>query len=397
MKHIRSSGGRVILVGLSPVWFSHRSKLQGVYDYALKAGWNIETIYADELRQPIASVAELSSYDGFILDVWGPVFGSVTPKALSRPVVLIDPTKDWRDEGFDGVLCDPHAIGVEAARALAAIGPGTLAFVSSPFPYNWADERGKAFLAAARALGRPTAVWRPRNPGAWRDEQPRLAAWLADLPKPCAVFAPMDATAAFALRSARLAGLRVPEDMAILGADNDVPLCEGCCPALSSILLDFEGAGRRAAEMLDEQFAALEAGRAPAPPRLESYGPLGIVSRGSTRRPKPNEHPRLARGLAFISRNAGSGITVGDVARAMNLSRRSAEYAFSDSGLTIRGCIRDTQLDRVRDMLVSTRKPVDVIVCLCGFSSASHCAPLFKRRFGATMTEVRRTASSGIP
>ena len=57
--------------------------------------------------------------------------------------------------------------------------------------------------------------------------------------------------------------------------------------------------------------------------------------------------------------------------------------------------IRDTQLDRVRDMLVSTRKPVDVIVCLCGFSSASHCAPLFKRRFGATMGAFRDKARKG--
>ena len=382
---------RIVLAAFVPESPAHRCKLQGFCDYAAKAGWNVETVFnIGALGQSITSLDELDIYDGFVIDFW-PLYHIIDPLRLQRPVVSVD--RSFGDDcGIDTVMCDSRAIGVTAAQELLKRDPASIAFVAPALDWNFFETRKESFISAVEAAGRDVLVWSIGDKDDRLAERQRLAAWLRSLPKPCAVFAPNDIVAVAVFSAARLASLRMPQDVAILGVDNDELICGSCLPSLSSVMVDFENAGRIAARLLDARMADVDAGRSRGPDRHETYGVLGIASRGSTRVVHQDEHPYLQHGLEFITRNACRGISVADVARAMFLSRRAAEYAFAASGRTIHGAILDARLDRVRKLLLATSAPLEAIATSCGFSSAEYANPLFKARFGATMGAFRNKA-----
>ena len=394
----RPSGGtrksRMVLAAFVPESPAHRHKLQGFCDYAAKAGWNVETVVnIGALGQSITSPDELDIYDGFVIDFW-PLYHIIDPLRLRRPVVAVDRSFDDAC-GIDTVSCDSRAVGVTAAQELLGRDPASISFVAPPLDWHFVETRKKSFVSTVEAAGREVLVWSIGDKDDRLAERQRLAAWLRSLPKPCAVFAPNDVVAVAVFSAARLASLRMPQDVAILGVDNDELLCGSCLPSLSSVMVDFENAGRIAARLLDARMADADAGRKRGPDRHENYGVLGIASRGSTRVVRQDEHPYLQRGLEFISRNACRGISVADVARAMFLSRRAAEYAFAASGRTIHAAILDARLDRVRERLLATSGSLEAIATSCGFSSAEYANPLFKARFGATMGAFRDKARKG--
>ena len=385
---------RMVLAAFVPESPAHRHKLQGFCDYAAKAGWNVETVVnIGALGQSITSPDELDIYDGFVIDFW-PLYHIIDPLRLPRPVVAVDRSFDDAC-GIDTVSCDSRAVGVTAAQELLARDPATISFVAPPLDWQFVETRKESFVSTVEAAGRNVQVWCIGDNGDRLAERRRLAAWLRSLPKPCAVFAPNDVVAVAVFSAARLASLRMPQDVAILGVDNDELLCGSCLPSLSSVMVDFENAGRIAARLLDARMADADAGRRRSPDRHETYGVLGIASRGSTRMVRQDEHPCLQRGLEFILRNACRGISVADVAHAMFLSRRAAEYAFAASGRTIHTAILDARLDRVRERLLATSGSLEAIASSCGFSSAEYANPLFKARFGATMGAFRDKARKG--
>ena len=392
---VRPSGGarksRMVLAAFVAESPAHRRKLQGFCDYAAKAGWIVETVVdIGALGQSIMSPDELDVYDGFVIDFW-PLYHIIDPLRLHRPVVSVD--RSFGDAcGIDTVVCDSRAVGVTAAREILGREPASIAFVAPALGWEFFETRKESFLSAVEAAGREALVWSIGTHGDRLAERRRLAAWLRSLPKPCAVFAPNDVVAVAVFAAARLASLRVPQDLAILGVDNDELLCGSCLPSLSSVMVDFANAGRIAARLLDARMADADAGCACGQNRHETYGVLGIASRGSTRVARPDEHPYLQHGLEFISRNACRGISAADVAHAMFLSRRAAEYAFAASGRTIHAAIMDARLDRVREQLLATSRSLEAIAASCGFSSAEYANPLFKARFGSTMGAFRDKA-----
>ena len=394
----RPSGGtrksRMVLAAFVAESPAHRHKLQGFCDYAAKAGWNVETVVnIGALGQSITSPDELDIYDGFVIDFW-PLYHIIDPLRLRRPVVAVDRSFDDAC-GIDTVSCDSRAVGVTAAQELLGRDPASISFVAPALDWHFFKTRKESFVSTVEAAGRNVQVWSIGVNGDRLAERQRLATWLWSLPKPCAVFAPNDVVAVAVFSAARLASLRMPQDVAVLGVDNDELLCGSCLPSLSSVMVDFENAGRIAARLLDARMADADAGSKRGPDRHENYGVLGIASRGSTRVVCQDEHPYLQRGLEFISRNACRGISVADVARAMFLSRRAAEYAFAASGRTIHAAILDARLDRVRERLLATSGSLEAIATSCGFSSAEYANPLFKARFGATMGAFRDKARKG--
>ena len=393
------SGGtrksRMVLAAFVPESPAHRRKLQGFCDYAAKAGWSVETVVnIGALGQSIMSRDELDVYDGFVIDFW-PLYHIIDPLKLHRPVVAVD--RSFGVEcGIDTVICDSRAVGVAAAQELLGRDPASISFVAPALDWEFFETRKEAFLSTVGAAGRKAFVWSIGTKGDRLAERRRLAAWLRSLPKPCAVFAPSDVVAVAVLSAVRLASLRIPQDVAILGVDNDELLCGSSLPSLSSVMVDFENAGRIAARLLDARMAEADKGRSCGSDRHETYGVLGIASRGSTRVARPDEHPYLRYGLEFISRNACRGISAADVAQAMFLSRRAAEYAFAASGRTIHAAIMDARLDRVRERLLATSGSLEAIATSCGFSSAEYANPLFKARFGTTMGAFRDNSTARI-
>ena len=213
-----------------------------------------------------------------------------------------------------------------------------------------------------------------------------MVKFLRALPRPTAIFAPMDGRARLVLDACQTAGLRVPEEIAVLGVDNDTLLCESTVPALSSIHTGGFRRGRIAAEMLDD----LMHGREPRE-RAVSLPPLSVVTRGSTGYDAMRD-PIFGRAVSYIREKAAAGgVPVPDVARAAGCSRSYLDRGFREKlGMSVREAVLRTRLERVKTLLATTNRSMAEISADCGFARDSHLAFLFRKATGKTMLQWRR-------
>ena len=359
-----------------------RVELRGVEMFAARAGWTLETIDPAQTGPDISPFASLlDRADGIIArepDSLIRVCGLVRPET---PVVAVDGSHGRANAR---VSCDLDRIAEIAAEELLALGRQVHVFVPMPKARRWTAKRGELFLAKIRAAGRDAFLYEPQTEWGWAKERDALAKWLSLLPRPIAAFAGNDFLAKFTLDACRDAGLDVPGDVAILGADDDETLCLSTRPTLSSIRVDFEGAGRMAAELLGSLMNRPSGRPRKTIPRI-FYSTLGVARRGSTRQVAPGTDPRMAAGLDFIATHyTDPFIGVRDVAAVMGTSLRQAARMFLSTGKSIREHIEDARMARVCDLLKTTSLPVRAIAEKCGFSSRQYLSLVFHRRIGQT-------------
>lgn len=376
----RSNSHPFVLVALSTVQKARRDKLAGIYRAARERAWDLRVVERRPFAPTLSDLVRERLPDGAILD--GDEAAGRLPAALLRdlPVVYLDRVP--ADDGSFSVDHDAAATARLAAEHLTSLGLGNFAYVGTCPPIDWSEARGAAFAELVQRQGGTCAIFDPA-PTRARDAR-HLRAWLKALPRPCGVFAAMDIRARDVLDACADVGLRVPDDLAVLGVDNDELLCENCWPSLSSILPDFQHAGELAVELLDEQMH----GRPPARRQL-AYGPLRLVVRASTRRlPLPSRSVSAAQ--EFIRQNACAGIRVEDVVRGMGTARRTAEVAFRRAtGTSILDAIQTVRLDAVCALLRDTRTPIALAAASCGYRSDAYLKNLFKQRFGVSMSAYR--------
>lgn len=280
---------------------------------------------------------------------------------------------------------DNAAVAQAAADLFVRHGLQHFAFVGTLLPRYWSDARRNAFVAAVARHGGTVATYAPHPTKAvrWSDEMTRLSAWLTSLPKPCGVFAAVDFMALHVLTACRRAKIAVPEQVSVVGVDNEDILCELAQPALSSIAPDFERAGYRAAETIDAFLSRQH------PPVRQTFGISGVIERRSTI-DQSGASRIVSLAMDFIRRNATTPISVSDVASACHISQRGLQMRFETVlGRTPVAAIRDARLDRVRDMLLRTSTSISVICNLCGFQSQSYMKTEFRKKFGMTPSHCR--------
>lgn len=250
----------------------------------------------------------------------------------------------------------------------------------------WSDRRQQAFVRQMAEAGRSPHVYpagrRHRIP--WSREQTIMARWLAGLPKPVGVIACNDDRGREVLAACRQARLRVPEELAVVGVDNDELLCDLSDPPLSSVALNAERAGFEAAAVLDQ----LMAGRIGKPRRLLAAA-SGVVARRSTD-VLLHEDPEVAAALRFIHDNAGRPIRVYDVVASLGAARRTLEIRFRQAlGRSIHAEIQRARLERARRLLLETDLALPKVAQACGFGSPSYLAAVFHRNLGMTPVKYR--------
>jgi len=179
----------------------------------------------------------------------------------------------------------------------------------------------------------------------------------------------------------------VPDDIAVVGVDNDLTICENTTPTLSSVFPDFEGGGYLAAELLENLLRGIR-----GKPRHLTYGIRGVIQRRSSLHLRRSDQ-LIATAVEFIRLNACAGITVPDVAGHLNVSRRYAECHFrAVLGRSILNEIQNRCLERICALLRETNQPIRQIGESCGYDSETYLKTLFKRRFGMTMRDYRLRA-----
>jgi LacI family transcriptional regulator len=217
------------------------------------------------------------------------------------------------------------------------------------------------------------------------DNISQLADWLANLPLPCGVMAYNDSRAQTVIDACHMAHLRIPDQIQVIGVDNEEEICENTFPTLTSILPDFEGSGYLAAQLLDRM---LKKGM-PRKDIVYKYGVKSVVERASTQ-DLCGGGRLVTQACEFIRLHAGEKINVETVSNALNVSRRTLELRFREiRGEGIAEVLRRKRLERVCQLLKETHRSISDISYNSGFASPTHLKALFKKVYGMTMGEWR--------
>ena len=299
--------------------------------------------------------------------------------------------------GSDGgslpaVLADEEAAGRVAAEHLLA--RGFRRFGGFGYWENaWAVRRAGAFRAAVKARGGTYAAFQHRSVAFDTDRpkpvrgphQPLIEHWLDALPKPVGILAACDRWGGILLGTCRRLGLRVPEDVAVVGVDNDQAACDLAYPPLSSVALPWERIGQEAGWRLVEQLE----GAAPEPSDLR-LAPVGTVTRQSSDTFAIDD-PEVTQTLAVIAAHADRPLSVADILRQVPATQHTLERKFRRLlGRRMLDEVRRVHVDRARRLLATTELPMSEVASRSGFAGASKLSLDVNRETGVTPTAYRR-------
>jgi LacI family transcriptional regulator len=275
--------------------------------------------------------------------------------------------------------------GELAADHFYSRGLRQFAFCAHASGFEWG--RQQPFTDAVEKKGGFCHVYQPSSSSlldaAWKEQFEDLCRWLRELPKPIGIFAANDQRGYQVIDACRHAGFRVPEDVAVLGDDNDQAICDLSNPPLSSIQRPHEEMGYRCAALLD----AMLLGHKMTPQPL--LPPARLILRQSTDVLAVDD-PEVATTIRFIRQNLSTPFNVKHLLREIPIGRRALEQRFYRAiGRTLGREIRRLRINRATELLVDTQLPMPEIAKRCGFSSASRLTEAFRRELGKTPTSYR--------
>ena len=296
----------------------------------------------------------------------------------------------WKEPfpGVANIITDSVAIGRMAAEHLLDRGFRHFAYCGFGDMFYWCRERSEGFSKRIAETGFQTHFYqqpKSRAQRLWENEQILIADWLKSLPKPIGLMACTDDRSRDVMEACKIAGLHVPDEIAVVGADNDEILCNLCDTPLSSVALSIEKAGYEAAELLDK----LMTGEKMADQRIV-VRPTHIVIRRSTDI-LAIEDKEIAEAVRFIRQHPKEPIQVGDVVDAVALSRRSLYQRFHRIlGRSPNDEIRRVRVEQIVRMLVETNLSISRIASTLGYTGAAHIARYFRQEKGISLLEYRK-------
>ncbi|QDU77484.1 Xylose operon regulatory protein [Bremerella volcania] len=251
------------------------------------------------------------------------------------------------------------------------------------------QQRCENFVQTVADNGYEASRYHPLNrreqPTEWEQAQRELADWIHGLPKPVGVMACTDQLGFWLLDACRRCGAIVPEEVAVVGVENDASLCTMASTPLSSVELNGTAIGYRAAELLEY---LMKGGKPPKKPIL--IEPLGIVTRLSSDIVAVEDRD-LANALLFMREHACEGIGVSDVLKEVAISRSSLERGLRKLlGRSPNQELLRLKLSRAEEMLIHTDLTLAVIAQRCGFRRTQHLAETFREVFAVPPGQYRQ-------
>ena len=384
---------RRVVIALRMAGVAGQDKLNGIFEHlSIGRRWQLiiyrarQEFTAETVRHEIDCHA-----DGFIVglpadDALGVLAG------IDVPTVVMNVSGggiERRMENIAFVRSDSTAVGREAAHALLKQGMyRSFGYVGYRTDDDWSRERGTAFRDALGAAGFVGRMFDIDHYSDKVEDKATMIQWLRAMPKPCGILAACDDRAFELLDVCGEIGIKVPAEVGVLGVNNDPILCENAEPKLSSVQPDFIGEGRLAAELLE---GMMSGSAKPPRRRVNLVGVRTIVYRASTV-PQSEAGKFVQKVLAYINKEALRGIGVEDVARRFKVSRSLLELRFGElQGESVYKAMLRIRLDEVRRRLRQTDEPIAEITAACGWANPAPPKALFKKRFGVSMREYRRT------
>ena len=342
----------------------------------------------DELMTDVASLQSFWRPIGVIVDCGG-IRGKLDRLRFNLPTVYLDCNPGRVNRGAVCVHSDAEEIGCLAARELLSLNMRSYAY--APFPVNtdWSIDRGRAFAQKLRLNHMPCHMFCKRtSDGLYARE---LAGWLASLPKPVAIFAANDHISELVVAAAQKHGYDVPDDVAVLGVDNNESICMRSEPTLSSIKPDHEKAGFLAAQLLH---AMVKNPR--NPPASATFGVIATLHRASTRALRRHDE-RTMQILRTIREETTSGLSVSDLVAKTGVSRRTIEKQFREAtGRSILQEIQSLRLEHAQLMLTQSSAQMGEIATSSGYPSTQSFRKHFKKAVGVSPVVFRRKNKASL-
>ena len=368
-------------------WRLWRDRLSGVYRYAKKVGWQVSVAEYGRNFESIAAALKFWRPDGLIVE------GGYTELADFRqsdfkgcPAVFCDARASRMRRPYSGVSHDSSVTATLAAKELMSLGFSDYAFVGNLQSREWSEHRRDVFAKTVVANGCGIHVFETCTVQDFDAFREKLRPWLGALPRPCGLLAANDATADIVLRLLRNMRIKVPEDIAVVGIDNDPLICENTTPTLTSVAPDFERSGYIAAEMLDIR---MKGGK--VKDEVRAFASMHVIHRGSTRLLKRKDDA-IKKALEYIRENMADGISAIDVIRQIGGSRRQAEYRFREfAGKSIGEELLAVRLETAKKLLSDSSVPIGAVAEKCGYSDDSLLRRAFKSAVGMSLSEYRKS------
>jgi len=367
--------GRGVLTGIADYLRSHRQ-------------WSTFVVH-DELWVHPPDWLASSCWDGILSRFGGPHLA----RSFQRMNVPVVDMNDFHENPeFPWIGSDHRAIGGAAAAHFMERGFRHFGFCGISGEL-WSLERRKGFQIAVESSGFPVQVNEsPRNVACGDDVFDQLVRWVTEFPKPVAIMTCNDIMGLHVINACHQASLMVPEEVAVIGVDNEELVCNFGDPPLSSVEPDAWQIGYRAAELLD----ALMAGK-PAQRRRTTIDPVRVVTRQSTDILGVTDR-LVASAARFIREHALRGCSVVDVLEHFRVSRSTLESRFRKSlNRSMKEEILRVQLDRIQQLLEETDYTLEHIASLTGFEYPETMSVLFKRKLGETPGEYRKRSTARGP
>lgn len=381
---------RKVVVALRMAGIAGQDKLNGIFEHLSEGHrWQL-TLYrtrheftAETVRKDLAN-----GTNGFIIAMPDADDALAVLANTTIPTVIMNVSGggiEKRTTNIYFVKNDSIKVGREVAAEFLRQGNyRSYGYIKYEKPADWSTLRGQGFAARLDESGFETSFYNGDSPQKNGDSP--LAKWLKLLKKPAAVMASCDDDAYKVVDTCRGLNLNIPNEVAVIGVNNDPILCENCEPRLTSIQPDFMGEGILAARLLERMMGN--------PKRhfiaeTKLVGIRGIVRRDSTP-PDSISGMMVQKALAFINRKALSGISVADVATHLKVSRSLLDLRFREHlGESVYATILNIRLEEVRRRLRNTDEPIGEIAVACGWENPASLKNLFKRLYGVSMRDWR--------
>lgn len=365
-----------------------RDVLRGVAQYAArKPDWVVQ-FEGRGLYEANLEALESRQWDGMIVRS----FNEQTYQRLTAKKIPMVELFHQACLGKPEVSNDEALTGKAVVSHFYELGLRRFAFYSFGSSW-WLKERSRCFAEAVQQRGLPLSVFA---------EAPHLApvtspilspsreamvltGWLQHLEKPVGLFAGTDPMALRVINACREANIRIPEDIAVCGSDNDSLFCALASPSLTSVDLSGQRVGWEAMRLLDIKMTC---GKLPVLPIL--IPPLEVVARDSTDF-IPADDPDAALAIRYIRANATQGIRVIDVLKRYDLSSRTLQRMIQRHlGRTPEQEILRVRFLKAKQLLEETFLSLEQIALQSGFASSEYFVKAFKKQFGKTPLQYRK-------
>jgi LacI family transcriptional regulator len=322
--------------------------------------------------------------DGVLAQITSPAIADMIAKA---GVPAVDLSGMVADSAFPFIGVDNQPVAELAYEHLRGLGLRQFAFCgTSKDDDPEADSCRRYFEELVTDAGQTCSVWTNDYRLTWEEQQERLAAWIATLPKPVGIMASNDALGQQILDACSREDLLVPDEVAVIGVGNDPQLCHLSIPSMTSIDVNPSQIGYAAAEMLDR----LMRGGVAEKQRTYLGPPRGIAARRSTETLNIDDDV-VADALQFIREHATEGILASHVVNRVSKASSTLERRFKKArGRTIKAEIIRVKLNRARLLLTETDYPISTVAERAGFAQLKYFCEVFRKHCGVTATEYRQ-------